>query len=126
MIQVEHVTKRYGEKVAVEDLSFTVKPGVVTGFLGPNGAGKSTTMRVVLGLDAPNEGRATVNGTWRRGGQLSKHQASESFVPRPDSSPFEPLHARGALSSDGDDPRKAFATRYISRLLSREALGFRA
>src|SRR6201996_7661563 len=62
MIEIEHVTKRYGEKVAVEDLSFTVKPGVVTGFLGPNGAGKSTTMRVVLGLDTPNEGRATVNG----------------------------------------------------------------
>ncbi len=62
MIQVEHVTKRYGEKVAVADLSFNVKPGVVTGFLGPNGAGKSTTMRVVLGLDNPNEGRATVNG----------------------------------------------------------------
>ena len=62
MIQVENVTKRYGEKVAVDDLSFTVKPGVVTGFLGPNGAGKSTTMRVIVGLDRPNKGHATVNG----------------------------------------------------------------
>ncbi len=62
MIEIEHVTKRYGEKVAVEDLSFTVKPGIVTGFLGPNGAGKSTTMRVILGLDRPNSGTATVNG----------------------------------------------------------------
>jgi ABC-2 type transport system ATP-binding protein len=62
MIEVEHVTKRYGEKVAVEDLTFTVRPGIVTGFLGPNGAGKSTTMRVILGLDAPTRGTAKVNG----------------------------------------------------------------
>jgi ABC-2 type transport system ATP-binding protein len=62
MIDVEHVTKRYGEKVAVEDLSFTVRPGIVTGFLGPNGAGKSTTMRIMLGLDAPTSGRALVQG----------------------------------------------------------------
>jgi ABC-2 type transport system ATP-binding protein len=62
MIEIDHVTKRYGEKVAVDDLTFTVKPGVVTGFLGPNGAGKSTLMRVILGLDAPTRGRATVNG----------------------------------------------------------------
>ncbi len=62
MIEIDHVTKRYGEKVAVDDLSFSVKPGIVTGFLGPNGAGKSTTMRVILGLDRPNSGTATVNG----------------------------------------------------------------
>jgi ABC-2 type transport system ATP-binding protein len=62
MIAVERVTKRYGEKVAVDDLTFTVKPGIVTGFLGPNGAGKSTTMRVILGLDRPSSGRATVGG----------------------------------------------------------------
>ncbi len=62
VIDVQGVTKRYGEKVAVDDLSFSVSPGVVTGFLGPNGAGKSTTMRLILGLDAPSEGSATVNG----------------------------------------------------------------
>jgi ABC-2 type transport system ATP-binding protein len=62
MIDVDHVTKRYGERVAVDDLTFQVKPGIVTGFLGPNGAGKSTTMRVILGLDAPTSGRATING----------------------------------------------------------------
>ncbi len=62
MIQVENLTKRYGRTVAVDDLSFTVQPGTVTGFLGPNGAGKSTAMRLILGLDAPNGGRATVNG----------------------------------------------------------------
>jgi ABC-2 type transport system ATP-binding protein len=62
MIEIDHVTKRYGEKVAVDDLSFSVKPGIVTGFLGPNGAGKSTTMRVILGIDRPSSGTATVNG----------------------------------------------------------------
>jgi ABC-2 type transport system ATP-binding protein len=62
MIEIDHVTKRYGEKVAVDDLTFSVKPGIVTGFLGPNGAGKSTTMRIILGLDRPNSGSATVNG----------------------------------------------------------------
>lgn len=62
MIEVSGLTKHYGEKVAVRDLSFTVRPGVVTGFLGPNGSGKSTTMRLILGLDAPTAGHATVNG----------------------------------------------------------------
>ncbi len=62
MIEVTHLTKRYGDRLAVDDLSFTVRPGIVTGFLGPNGAGKSTTMRVILGLDAPTSGAATVNG----------------------------------------------------------------
>jgi ABC-2 type transport system ATP-binding protein len=56
MIEVTNLTKHYGSNVAVDDLSFTVKPGVVTGFLGPNGAGKSTTMRMILGLDRPTEG----------------------------------------------------------------------
>jgi ABC-2 type transport system ATP-binding protein len=62
MIEIDHVTKRYGDKVAVNDLTFTVQPGIVTGFLGPNGAGKSTLMRIILGLDAPTHGEATVNG----------------------------------------------------------------
>jgi ABC-2 type transport system ATP-binding protein len=62
MIEVNGLSKRYGDNVAVDDLSFTIKPGLVTGFLGPNGAGKSTTMRLILGLDAPTSGTATVNG----------------------------------------------------------------
>ncbi len=62
MIEVADVTKRYGATVAVRNLSFKVRPGVVTGFLGPNGAGKSTTMRLILGLDAPDSGHAAVNG----------------------------------------------------------------
>jgi ABC-2 type transport system ATP-binding protein len=74
MIEVAHVTKRYGEKVAVDDLTFTVKPGIVTGFLGPNGAGKSTTMRVILGLDRPNTGEATVNGKAYRDLQAPLHE----------------------------------------------------
>ncbi len=62
MIEARDLTKRYGDKLAVDHLSFTVEPGTVTGFLGPNGAGKSTTMRLVLGLDQPNAGTATING----------------------------------------------------------------
>jgi len=62
MIEIRQLTKRYGETVAVDDLTFTVKPGIVTGFLGPNGSGKSTTMRLILGLDAPSAGEVTVNG----------------------------------------------------------------
>ncbi len=62
MIEARNLTKRYGDKLAVDDLSFSVAPGTVTGFLGPNGAGKSTTMRLLLGLDRPNRGRAVING----------------------------------------------------------------
>jgi ABC-2 type transport system ATP-binding protein len=62
MIEVKRLTKRYGSKTAVDDLSFSVSPGKVTGFLGPNGAGKSTTMRLLLGLDRPHGGEATIGG----------------------------------------------------------------
>ena len=62
MIQALALTKRYGTKTAVDDVTFEVKPGMVTGFLGPNGAGKSTTMRLIVGLDRPTSGTVTVNG----------------------------------------------------------------
>ncbi|MFF1300458.1 MULTISPECIES: cation diffusion facilitator family transporter [unclassified Streptomyces] len=62
MIEAKELTKRYGGKTAADGLSFTVRPGRVTGFLGPNGAGKSTTMRLILGLDAPSAGTVTVGG----------------------------------------------------------------
>ncbi|MDT4963080.1 MAG: type transport system ATP-binding protein [Pseudonocardiales bacterium] len=62
MIEVRDLSKRYGDKLAVDQLSFIVAPGTVTGFLGPNGAGKSTTMRMILGLDKPNSGTATIGG----------------------------------------------------------------
>ncbi len=61
-IEVDGLTKRFGPVMAVDDLSFTVRPGHVTGFLGPNGAGKTTTMRIILGLAAPTSGRALVGG----------------------------------------------------------------
>ncbi|MEV7391766.1 MULTISPECIES: ABC transporter ATP-binding protein [unclassified Streptomyces] len=62
MIELEGLTKRYGDKTAVDDLTFTVRPGIVTGFLGPNGAGKSTTMRMILGLDHPTAGQVRIDG----------------------------------------------------------------
>ncbi|MFI5974224.1 ABC transporter ATP-binding protein [Streptomyces sp. NPDC051452] len=63
MIELTGLTKRYGDKVAVDHLTFTVRPGIVTGFLGPNGAGKSTTMRMILGLDHPTAGDVRIDGT---------------------------------------------------------------
>jgi ABC-2 type transport system ATP-binding protein len=62
MIELEGLTKRYGDKTAVDNLTFTVTPGIVTGFLGPNGAGKSTTMRMILGLDHPTAGHVRIDG----------------------------------------------------------------
>jgi ABC-2 type transport system ATP-binding protein len=74
MIEVQDLTKRYGDKLAVDHLSFTVEPGRVTGFLGPNGAGKSTTMRLILGLDRPETGIATIGG--KRYAQLPRPLAT--------------------------------------------------
>ncbi|NMO03292.1 ATP-binding cassette domain-containing protein [Gordonia sp. TBRC 11910] len=62
MIEVDHLCKRYGKSLAVDDVTFTVRPGMITGFLGPNGAGKSTTMRMILGLDQPTSGTVLING----------------------------------------------------------------
>jgi len=78
MIEARGLTKRYGSALAVDDLSFTVRPGLVTGFLGPNGAGKTTSMRLILGLDAPTAGTVTI------GGRPHRHAAS-------------PMHEVGAL-----------------------------
>ncbi|EQD43497.1 ABC superfamily ATP binding cassette transporter, ABC protein, partial [mine drainage metagenome] len=66
MIEAVHLTKRYGTTTAVDDLSFTIEPGQVTGFLGPNGAGKTTTMRMVIGLDKPSSGSVTIDGRMYR------------------------------------------------------------
>ncbi|MDX6641666.1 MAG: type transport system ATP-binding protein [Solirubrobacteraceae bacterium] len=74
MIDARHLTKRYGEKTAVDDLTFTVEPGIVTGFLGPNGSGKSTTMRLILGLDGPTAGSVTVNGKQYRDHPAPLHE----------------------------------------------------
>jgi ABC-2 type transport system ATP-binding protein len=82
MIEARGLVKRYGATVAVSDLSFAVRPGVVTGFLGPNGAGKTTTMRLILGLERPSAGTVTVNG--------AKYSASTA-----------PMHEVGALLDAG-------------------------
>ncbi len=74
MIEARDVTKDYGQKRAVDGLSFTVRPGIVTGFLGPNGSGKSTTMRLILGLDAPTRGDVTVNGRHYRDHAAPLHE----------------------------------------------------
>jgi ABC-2 type transport system ATP-binding protein len=74
MIDALNLTKKYGEKTAVDDLTFQVKPGIVTGFLGPNGSGKSTTMRLILGLDGPTSGEVTVNGKHYRDHPAPLHE----------------------------------------------------
>src|SRR5579859_80645 len=82
MIEARGLVKRYGSTAAVNDLSFTIRPGLVTGFLGPNGAGKTTTMRLILGLDYPSAGTVTVNG--------------KPYAQLPD-----PMHEVGALLDAG-------------------------
>ena len=74
MIEAVDLTKDYGRKRAVDGLSFTVRPGIVTGFLGPNGSGKSTTMRLILGLDRPTRGDVTVNGKHYRDHRAPLHE----------------------------------------------------
>src|SRR5665213_3462067 len=74
VIEAHNLTKDYGKKRAVDELSFVVEPGIVTGFLGPNGSGKSTTMRLILGLDAPTAGTVTVNGKRYRDHQAPLHE----------------------------------------------------
>src|SRR5215510_4376876 len=74
MIEAKDLTKMYGDKRAVDDLSFVVRPGIVTGFLGPNGSGKSTTMRLILGLDAPARGDVIVNGRHYRDHRAPLHE----------------------------------------------------
>ncbi|HET7046014.1 MAG TPA: ATP-binding cassette domain-containing protein [Gaiellaceae bacterium] len=74
MIEAEGLTKEYGDKRAVDGISFVVRPGIVTGFLGPNGSGKSTTMRLILGLDAPSAGDVRVNGKHYRDHPAPLHE----------------------------------------------------
>jgi ABC-2 type transport system ATP-binding protein len=82
MIEIHALTKRYGTTTAVRDLTFTVRPGTVTGFLGPNGAGKSTTMRMILGLDEPTSGSVTVNGRPPRAHAAPLHELGGLLDPR--------------------------------------------
>ena len=82
MIEIHALTKTYGTTTAVSDLTFTVRPGIVTGFLGPNGAGKSTTMRMILGLDEPTSGTVLVNGSQPRDHAAPLHEVGGMLDPR--------------------------------------------
>lgn len=96
MIEVCEVVKRYGAKTAVDGLDFTVRPGVVTGFLGPNGAGKSTTMRLIVGLDAPDSGTTRVNGRRYAEFRAPLHEVGamlEAKAIHPGRTAFDHLHA---------------------------------
>jgi ABC-2 type transport system ATP-binding protein len=98
MITARALSKRYGAKIAVDDITFTVRPGVVTGFLGPNGAGKSTTMRLILGLDAPTSGEVTVNG---------KRYAEHRAPPRESAPYWKPAPCTPAGRSAGRPNRRS-------------------
>jgi len=106
MIEVRNLTKRYGEKVAVDALSFEVLPGIVTGFLGPNGAGKSTTMRMIVGLDAPTSGEVTVGGR-----RYAGHPA--------------PLHEVGALLEARSAHPSRSATNHLAAMAATTGIGRR-
>ena len=82
MIEAHGLTKDYGDKRAVDGLTFTIHPGVVTGFLGPNGSGKSTTMRLILGLDSPTAGDVTVNGKHYRDHTAPLHEVGSLLEAR--------------------------------------------
>jgi ABC-2 type transport system ATP-binding protein len=105
MIEVQGLTKRYGGRVAVDDLTFTVRPGVVTGFLGPNGAGKSTTMRMILGLATPTLGTATVNGKPYREHAAPLHEVGALLEARSVHPGRSGYHHLLALARTGGIPR---------------------
>jgi ABC-2 type transport system ATP-binding protein len=105
MIEVEGLTKRYGDTLAVDDLSFDVKPGQITGFLGPNGSGKSTTMRMIMGLDHPDAGEARINGRVYQGLEWPLREVGallEAKAIHPGRSAFNHLWA---LAQTNDIPR---------------------
>jgi ABC-2 type transport system ATP-binding protein len=107
MIEVHDLTKRYGSTLAVDTLSFDVRPGMVTGFLGPNGSGKSTTMRLILGLDAPDAGEARIGGRRYRDLRWPLREAGallEAKAFHPGRSAHAHLHALAA--SNGIDRRR--------------------
>jgi len=123
MITARGLTKRYGRTVAVRDLTFTVRPGVVTGFLGPNGAGKSTTMRMLIGLDRPDAGRATVNGKPYRELRLPLREVGAMLEARS----FHPGRSAqahlGALAASNAIPGRRVAE--VLALVGLEAVGRR-
>src|SRR5690242_6222493 len=128
MIEIRALTKRNGRTTAVSDLTFTVQPGVVTGFLGPNGAGKSTTMRMILGLDEPTSGSVTVNGRTPRAHAAPLHELGGMLDPRavqPSRSAYHHLlalaHTSGIRRSRVDEVIDAVGLRSVA---GRRAGGF--
>jgi len=107
MIETHELTKKYGDTVAVDHLTFRALPGRVTGFLGPNGAGKSTTMRMILGLDAPTSGSVTVNGTPYRRHHYPLHEVGallEAKAIHPGRSSYN--HLLAVAQSNGFGPAR--------------------
>jgi ABC-2 type transport system ATP-binding protein len=107
MIETQELTKKYGDTLAVDRLTFRAVPGRVTGFLGPNGAGKSTTMRMILGLDAPTSGSVTVNGTPYRQHRYPLHEVGallEAKAIHPGRSSYN--HLLAVAQSNGFGPRR--------------------
>jgi ABC-2 type transport system ATP-binding protein len=125
VIEVSGVTKRYGQKTAVDDLSFEVQPGVVTGFLGPNGSGKSTTMRLILGLDAPNSGHTRVNGRPYREHAAPLHEVGALLEARSVHTGRSALNHLLALAQTHGIPRKR-VTELIDMVGLGEVAGKRA
>jgi ABC-2 type transport system ATP-binding protein len=109
MIDARSLTKRYGEKLAVDDLTFTVSPGIVTGFLGPNGSGKSTTMRLMLGLDAPTGGSVTINGKAYRDHTAPLHEVGVLLEARAVHTGRSAYNHLLALAQTHDIPRSRVA-----------------
>ncbi|MDR1712418.1 MAG: ATP-binding cassette domain-containing protein [Propionibacteriaceae bacterium] len=110
MIEAVGLSKRYGEKLAVDGISFTVRPGAVTGFLGPNGAGKSTTMRMVVGLDAPTAGSVRVNGKAYRHHAAPLHEVGillDAKAVHPNRSARD--HLRCVAATHGISPKRVDA-----------------
>ncbi|WP_433420522.1 ABC transporter ATP-binding protein [Microtetraspora malaysiensis] len=110
MIEVRDLVKRYGSTVAVDGLSFQVRPGQVTGFLGPNGAGKSTTMRVVLGLDAPTSGEGLIGGRRYAATRRPLHQVGallDASAVHPGRSAYD--HLLALARTNGIGPRRVAA-----------------
>jgi ABC-2 type transport system ATP-binding protein len=105
MIEALDLTKMYGHKKAVDDLTFTVRPGIVTGFLGPNGAGKSTTMRMILGLDAPTAGTVRVNGKLYREHSAPLHEVGALLEARSIHTGRSAFNHLLALAQTGGIPR---------------------
>jgi ABC-2 type transport system ATP-binding protein len=123
MITARGLTKTYGRTIAVQDLTFTVRPGVVTGFLGPNGAGKSTTMRMLIGLDRPDAGQATVNGKSYRELRRPLHEVGAML----EAKAFHPGRSArahlGALAVSNGIPQRRVEE--VLRLVGLEAVGRR-